>query len=79
LREKIAYVINQVDTSEIEEWLPDEIVKRNHLLPYSATINKIHHPSTIEEAQLARARISFDELFLIHLSCLFASSGKRKK
>lgn len=68
LREKIAYVINQVDTSEIEEWLPDEIVKRNHLLPYSTTINKIHHPSTMEEAQLARARISFDELFLIHLS-----------
>ncbi len=68
LREKIAYVINQVDTSEIEEWLPDEIIKRNHLLTYSATINKIHHPSTMEEAQTARARISFDELFLIHLS-----------
>lgn len=68
LREKIAYVINQVDTSEIEEWLPEEIIKRNHLLTYSAMINKIHHPSTMEEAQTARARISFDELFLIHLS-----------
>ncbi len=68
LREKIAYVINQVDTSEIEEWLPEEIIKRNSLLSYAKTISKIHHPSSMEEAQLARARISFDELFLIHLS-----------
>lgn len=68
LREKIAYIINQVDTSEIEEWLPENIITRNRLMPYSETISKIHHPSSMEEAQLARARISFDELFLIHLS-----------
>jgi len=68
LREKIAGVIDQLDLTEIGEWLPEDIVRRNSLLAYPATVQKIHHPRTMEEAERARSRISFDELFLMHLS-----------
>ncbi len=68
LREKISYIVNRVDITEIEEWLPADIVSRNRLLSYPETIAKIHHPLNGEDAQIARQRISFDELFLMHVS-----------
>lgn len=56
------------EKSQIKEYLPKEIIKENNFLYLSDAIEKIHFPKNLEEAEKARKRLSFDELFEIQLS-----------
>ena len=68
IREKIDYVLKNVDVSEVREWLPERIVRENGLQPYAEALQQSHTPESMAVAQKARSRFAFDELFTLHLS-----------
>lgn len=52
------------------EYLPDSILKDHSLITISRAIEQIHFPQTIANADMARRRLSFDELFLLQLTAM---------
>ena len=52
------------------EILPQKIIKKYHLLPRNQALWQVHFPDSLEMAERAKARFSFEELFLIELSVL---------
>jgi len=65
LRPTLAYF-----KDKIPEILPEEIRKREGLLPIQEAIWQIHFPDSKKQAQRAKERFSFEELFLIELLVL---------
>lgn len=59
---KIRYLI-----TEIDEWLPEEILKKYDLLPIREALLAIHLPKDEPALASARKRLAFDELFSISL------------
>lgn len=57
-------------TDGLEDYLPDEILKRNSLLDLSAALRQIHFPDSMKTASEAKRRLAFDELFLLQLKML---------
>lgn len=57
-----------------DEYLPEEIIKRNNLISLSAAIRKMHMPASLEDAENARKRLAFDELLITQ-----AAVASRKK
>ena len=56
--------------NKIPEILPPEIIKTENFLPIGQAIWQVHFPDSNSQAKRARARFSFEELFLIELSVL---------
>lgn len=54
----------------IEEYLPEQIIKESDFLVLKEAISQIHFPDNKEVAQRAKFRLSFDELFLLQLGGL---------
>ncbi len=71
LRKQISLLLSDL---EIEDFLPQVIRHDHHLLGLSEALHHVHFPDTLKEAEAARQRLSFDEIFLIQLSAM-----KRKK
>ncbi|MDD4761788.1 MAG: ATP-dependent DNA helicase RecG [Candidatus Pacebacteria bacterium] len=71
----IRYIIKPVleNLEEIEDFIPDEILDENKLPDINEAIRNIHFPSLIEDADLARKRFAFEDLFLLSILNL----GKR--
>ena len=55
---------------QIQESLPKEIIKKNKFLPIQEAVWQLHFPDSFEHADAAKARFSFEELFLIQLNVL---------
>jgi len=55
---------------QIPESLPKEIIKKYKFLPINDAIWQLHFPESFEAADAAKARFSFEELFLIQLNVL---------
>lgn len=53
--------------NEIEEFLPSEIIKKQNLPEIKKALFNIHFPKNKEEAEKAKKRFAFEELFLIQL------------
>ncbi len=70
IREKIWATLRSLDSlKELpEEWLPKEIILRNNIVNEIIAYKQIHFPSSLQEAQKARERLSFNELFIMQLS-----------
>ena len=51
----------------VEDFLPDEIGHRHHLLPLSHALQAAHFPDRSEEAEAGKRRLAFDDLFLLSL------------
>lgn len=68
IREKIFYLINELNESIIPEWLSEEIITYNKLIPLLTAYKEIHFPSNQSTILRAIERLSFDELFTIQLS-----------
>lgn len=54
----------------LKETLPEEIIKKYKFLPIQEAIWQLHFPDSFESADAAKARFSFEELFLIQLHVL---------
>jgi ATP-dependent DNA helicase RecG len=68
----IRFVIQQLFKHEpaLKEWIPAAILEEFALPALEDAVHEIHFPRTIEEAQAARARFSFEDLFLLQLITL---------
>ena len=53
--------------NKIPETLPQEIIERENFIPIEKALWQIHFPDSIEKAQEARKRFSFEELFILEL------------
>ena len=52
------------------EYLPEEILKKYRLLPYSQAVRNVHFPTSEKTLEEAKKRLSFDELFLLQFAAL---------
>lgn len=55
---------------QLTEFLPTQLLKKENLMDYYTALKTIHFPTTLEEAQKARERLGFDEVFLLQLAAL---------
>lgn len=53
---------------EIEEYLPDEIIRQQHFMHLQEALKEVHFPQNIDTATRARERLAFDELLLMQLA-----------
>ncbi len=50
-----------------KEYLPQNIIERNQLLPIRLALESIHYPESFENLSKAQQRLKFDELFIMQL------------
>lgn len=55
---------------QISEYLPQMVIDNNNLMGLTKAIETIHFPNSLEEAEKAKQRLSFDELLNLQLSSL---------
>ncbi len=78
IRKQIHNLIRE-HRDEFKEYLPDEILSINNFLNFKNAIEQIHFPSSKKNAELARERLSFDELFLLQLKSMIKKAQWKKK
>ncbi len=64
---------------QMPETLPEEIIKKYKFLPIKTAVQQLHFPDSFDAADAAKARFSFEELFLIQLSVLKEKAKLIKK
>jgi len=62
LRAKIKSILDL--GTDLEEFLPEEILKERNFYKVEDAINKIHFPDSEEQAEKCRERFGFEELFI---------------
>lgn len=66
LRGRIAFVLEQ-SLHAVTDELPPEIIAQEHLMDIQTAIRAMHFPTDLIEADRARERLAFEELFLLLL------------
>ena len=56
--------------TKIDETLPEYLVKKYNLLDSNSAIHKIHFPNSLDEIEIARKRLVFEELLTFELALL---------
>jgi ATP-dependent DNA helicase RecG len=54
-------------SGSLPDWLPEDTRKKHKLLPYAEAVKNIHFPKTLDDSEVARRRIAFNELILLQL------------
>ena len=67
LRRQIHTILTK-HANDFTEYLPEHILKNHQFLDLPQALWKIHFPHSLEEAQKAKNRLAFDELFLLNLA-----------
>lgn len=68
LRSRMAYLLENLAETQFIDYLPQELKQAEQMLDLSTSIKQIHFPDSIMQAEKARERLSFDELFLLLLT-----------
>lgn len=76
LRRQVFKLLEEKD--QIKDFLPEDLISENGLMNLTAAIEKIHFPNNLNEAERARERLAFDELFEIQLSSLVRKKAWEK-
>ncbi|OOP56503.1 MAG: ATP-dependent DNA helicase RecG [Candidatus Brocadia carolinensis] len=63
----------------IDEIFPQEIIRKNQLLPINDAIVNIHFPETFESLKHARFRLVYDELFTLELAMALRKRGIKEE
>jgi ATP-dependent DNA helicase RecG len=66
------------EKKQIKEFLPNDLITENNLMGLLEAIEKIHFPDDLDEANKARERLAFDELFELQLSALIRKKAWEK-
>ena len=63
--------VNQaiMNVGTIEEFVPDDILKRLELISFSDAVREIHFPQNSEKLEKARRRLAYNEFLLFVLKC----------
>lgn len=81
-QKQMRFLVEQVLslTAEIKEWIPEQILRENKLVPLSHAIQKVHFPENHEERIEAERRLKFGELFVLQLRAeLIRQSSARQQ
>ncbi|MCH5228132.1 MAG: ATP-dependent DNA helicase RecG [Muribaculaceae bacterium] len=70
LRRMVKEVLSLPGFNTVEETLPDEVVKRYHLMPLKEALVNMHFPQNHEGLQRAIERFKFEELYYIEMNIL---------
>lgn len=64
---------------ELEEYLPEELLKKHTYPTLPHALQTIHFPHNRDEADTVRERLAFDEFFLLQLAALTRKASWKKK
>lgn len=64
LRSRNNDIVNDFETNKIGEFLPQEILTENNFPEIAPAFKNIHFPQTLVDAEKARERFAFEEIFL---------------
>ena len=77
LRPKIRPLLPLADG--LEEFIPDEIRNRRHLLPRAAAVREIHYPQDQASLSAARERLAFEEMFVLQVAAQQAKRARQRE
>ncbi len=63
----------------VKEFLPQEILKSHNFPEVNVALRNIHFPNSLDDAELAKERFAFEELFLIQLNNLYQKFSLSKE
>ncbi len=77
----LRYVIKPLleQMQDIDDPLPSSIIKQHQLMNLSEALAQIHFPDNLNQAEKARKRFAFEELFYIQLRTLIAKAENKKQ
>ncbi|OGH37419.1 MAG: ATP-dependent DNA helicase RecG [Candidatus Levybacteria bacterium RIFCSPLOWO2_01_FULL_38_21] len=78
LRRQISKIIKE-QVKFVNEHIPDSILKKTELIGLKEAIEQIHFPKSLDQAEKAKLRLSFDELFLLQLAALLRRGQWKNK
>lgn len=78
LRSRIFTLLFKISIS-IEDELPHSLRDQYGLLPLRQALLHVHFPQTLEDAERARERLAFDELFFLQLQALMRKREWKKE
>jgi len=76
---QIMYAALQESVPRIKEFLPSYILEKYKLPSIGAALSKIHFPENLKQAENARKRLVFEELFLLQLGLAIRRSKLSNK
>lgn len=79
LRRMVENVIQNPGFHSIQETIPEEILKRYHLMPLKEALVNMHFPKSPELLQKAIERFKFEELYYVELNILRFSMERGAK
>ena len=62
----------------IDEFLPEEVLRRTVLLSMREAIEKVHFPKNLKDAEIGRERLAFNELLMLELTSLHRKINWKK-
>lgn len=66
LRRQVYQILKDFE-KEFIEYIPAEIISKNNFFNFKTAIGQIHFPDSLDYAEKARKRLSFDELLIMQL------------
>ncbi len=69
LRKIIQKILIKIE-NKLRDFIPGEIIKKFNLFPLKEALWQVHFPDSLNSAQKAKERFSFEELFLLQLYIL---------
>ena len=73
LRRQVSKILKE-QIQFMNEYIPSSILEKNELMELNQAIEQIHFPKSSGNAQKAKSRLAFNELFLLQLAALFRKS-----
>ncbi|KKR85156.1 MAG: ATP-dependent DNA helicase RecG [Candidatus Woesebacteria bacterium GW2011_GWB1_41_10] len=68
----------ETEIGKIKEFLPKKILQASHLAGVKAAYRFVHFPKNLEEAEIGRKRLAFNELLNLHLKSEYRKTNWRK-
>jgi ATP-dependent DNA helicase RecG len=78
LEKLIKTVLNFYDIENLEDPLPEKILEEKNFPSLGKALWEIHQPSSFENLELAKKRLSFEELLYIELALLLEKKGLKE-
>ncbi|MBI2415208.1 MAG: ATP-dependent DNA helicase RecG [Candidatus Kerfeldbacteria bacterium] len=77
---QLRYFIKQaLELHKTPDWLPNNVIAEQELLPLAEAIQKIHFPNSWDDVTVAKHRLSFDELLLAQLFVRSTTAALRQE
>lgn len=77
-RAVINNIFRNLNPSEIEESIPDYLLSKLRFPSKFDAIKSLHRPTNVEELQISKTRIKFEEIFFLQLRMLLNKSHRKQ-